>query len=34
MKADGILGLSNLATVNNFLDLAYNAGQINVLYFL
>lgn len=30
MKADGILGLSNLKTYKNFLDLAAEQGQIAV----
>ena len=31
--ADGILGLSNLKSVKNFLDYAYENGQIKVILF-
>lgn len=33
MQADGILGLSNLLSVDNFLDLAFKKNQISVRYY-
>ncbi len=33
MKANGILGLSNLQSYKNFLELAKEKGQIEVSFF-